>query len=92
MDFRICFFSTILFLIPSHQQDRIFTCFLCNEYIGKQSDVFPMSKEGPQSAYCNPAGVIHETVTLYKARGLVLSREAPCAEYSWFPGYCCPQS
>lgn len=68
-------------------KDRVFTCFLCDKFIGKQSDIFPMSKEGPQSAYCNPAGVIHETVTLYKAQGLVLSREAPCTEYSWFPGY-----
>nr|XP_046493042.1 protein cereblon isoform X1 [Neodiprion pinetum] len=68
-------------------KDRVFTCSQCNEFIGKQSDIFPMSKEGPQNAYCNPAGIIHDTVTLYKAQGLVLSREEPCTDFSWFPGY-----
>ncbi|XP_012267633.2 protein cereblon [Athalia rosae] len=68
-------------------KDRLLTCSSCDDFIGKQSDVFPMNKEGPQSAYCNPAGIIHETVTLYKAQGLILNDEVPQTEYSWFPGY-----
>ena len=67
--------------------DRVFVCCNCNIFIGKQSDMFPMNKEGPQTAYCNSGGIIHETVTLYKAQGLALSRGGPTSEYSWFPGY-----
>lgn len=68
-------------------KDRVFVCCHCNKFIGLQSDMFPMNKEGPQSAYCNSGGIIHETVTLYKAQGMILSREGPSSEYTWFPGY-----
>lgn len=47
--------------------------------------MFPMSKEGPQGTYCNPSGIIHETVTLYHAQGLALS-DNPSINYTWFPG------
>ncbi|CAK9809321.1 Protein cereblon [Anthophora quadrimaculata] len=67
--------------------DKIFICSICDSYIGRQSNMFPMSKEGPQGTYCNPAGTIHEIVTLYHARGLTLSRSPPSVEYTWFPGY-----
>ncbi|XP_066582632.1 protein cereblon [Prorops nasuta] len=68
-------------------EDRVFVCCNCDSFIGKQSDIFPMSKEGPQSAYCNSSGVIHETVTFYHAQGLILSNSPPSTECSWFPGY-----
>lgn len=48
--------------------------------------MFPMSKEGPQSAYCNSGGVVFDTVTLFTAQGLALNAEAPTTDYSWFPG------
>ncbi|CAL7937660.1 unnamed protein product [Xylocopa violacea] len=67
--------------------DKIFVCSNCDSYIGKQSQIFPMSKEGPQGTYCNRAGIIHETVTLYHAQGLRLSESEPSIEYTWFPGY-----
>lgn len=69
------------------EKDRCFVCNECNLLIGKQSDMFPMSREGPQSTFCNSGGIIHETVTLYKAEGLVLIGDEPSSEYSWFPGY-----
>ncbi|KAG7190065.1 hypothetical protein KM043_006206 [Ampulex compressa] len=68
-------------------EDKAFVCGRCDSFIGKQSHIFPMSKEGPQGTYCNPAGAIHDTVTLYHAEGLVLNRMRPSTESSWFPGY-----
>ncbi|XP_003696072.1 protein cereblon [Apis florea] len=67
-------------------EDKIFVCSNCDSYIGRQSHMFPMSKEGPQGTYCNPSGIIHETVTLYHAQGLTLS-DNPSINYTWFPGY-----
>ncbi|KOC60678.1 Protein cereblon [Habropoda laboriosa] len=70
--------------------DKIFICCNCDSYIGRQSNMFPMSKEGPLGTYCNPAGIIHEIVTLYHAQGLMLSRTSPPSiEYTWFPGAMC---
>ena len=44
-----------------------------------------MSSEGPQGAYVNPGGYVHETLTLYKVKNLALIG-VPSTEYSWFPG------
>jgi hypothetical protein len=45
-----------------------------------------MSRDGPQGAYVNPFGVVHETLTVYKVDGVV-ARTPPSTEFSWFPGY-----
>ncbi|XP_076631349.1 E3 ubiquitin ligase component cereblon isoform X1 [Colletes latitarsis] len=82
-----CAISRLQREIKYLEDDKIFVCCECNSYIGKQSHMFPMSKEGPQGTYCNRAGIIHDTVTLYHAQGLQLSRGAPSTEYTWFPGY-----
>ena len=44
-----------------------------------------MSSEGPQGAYVNPGGYVHETLTLYKTKNLKLVGESS-TQYSWFPG------
>lgn len=37
------------------------------------------------AAYVNPGGVVHETLTLYKAKSLTyVGRKS--TEHSWFPG------
>ncbi|UYV67156.1 CRBN [Cordylochernes scorpioides] len=61
-------------------------CQECQLHIANRSDVFAMSREGPQGTYVNPNGYVHETLTVYKARGLVLVGRAS-TEHSWFPGY-----
>ena len=66
-------------------QCPVLCCRNCEEEIGKQEDIFSMSSEGPQGAYVNPGGYVHETLTLYKAKNLSLIGE-PSTEYSWFPG------
>lgn len=53
--------------------------------MANKRDVFSMSVSGPMAAYVNPSGHIHETLTVYKSKGLVhVSR--PSTEHSWFPG------
>jgi len=49
------------------------------------SSVFSMSMSGPLSAYVNPGGHVHETVTVYQAKNLSLFGR-PSTEHSWFPG------
>ena len=45
-----------------------------------------MSADGPISAYVNAHGYVHETLTLARARGLVLDGQPQTAN-SWFPGF-----
>ncbi|KAL8171665.1 hypothetical protein V2J09_023469 [Rumex salicifolius] len=61
-------------------------CKNCKTLVGKRSDMLVMSSEGPMSAYVNPHGFVHETMTLLKANGLSLVGQAD-TRYSWFPGY-----
>jgi len=65
---------------------RMLICRRCKEHLGDQQNIFSMSKEGPQGAFVNPNGHVHETLTLYKAKNLRLIGQ-PSTVYSWFPGY-----
>ena len=67
-------------------QCRVLVCRNCGKQLGDQANIFSMSKEGPQAAFVNPSGTLHETLTLFKARNLRLVGRAS-SEYSWFPGY-----
>jgi len=58
----------------------------CGKQLGDQQHIFSMSKEGPQGAFVNPGGHVHETLTLHKAKNLRLIGD-PSTQYSWFPGY-----
>lgn len=62
------------------------SCRLCRAQICQKSDVFSMSVHGFMSAYVNPNGHVHETLTVYKAKNLSLIGR-PSTDYSWFPGY-----
>lgn len=67
--------------------DQVFVCRTCDVNIAKAPDICSMSKDGPQSAYCNPDGHIHETITFCRAKHLKLTDFEPSTECSWFPGY-----
>ena len=67
-------------------QCRVLVCRNCGKQLGDQANIFSMSKEGPQGAFVNPSGHLHETLTLFKAKNLRLVGR-PSSEYSWFPGY-----
>merc|ERR1719239_531913 len=68
------------------EQCRVLVCRRCGKQLGDQQHIFSMSKEGPQGAFVNPGGHVHETLTLHKAKNLRLVGE-PSTQYSWFPGY-----
>lgn len=65
---------------------HVLGCCRCGEELADLADIFSMSSEGPQGAFVNPGGHLHETLTLYRARNLKLLG-TPSTEYSWFPGY-----
>ena len=67
-------------------QCRVLVCSRCSTHLANQSDIFSMSEDGPQAAFVNLGGHLHETLTLYQARNLKLVG-TPSTEYSWFPGY-----
>ena len=61
-------------------------CSQCSNLIAKRDDVFSMSASGLMAAYVNPGGVVHETITILKVKGLsYIGRKS--TEHSWFPGY-----
>ncbi|KRF78730.1 protein cereblon isoform X2 [Drosophila virilis] len=70
------------------KQESLFYCRYCNSSLAYCSDLFAMSKHGVQTQYCNSAGYIHETNTVYRviAHAIGYSGE-PSTEFSWFPGY-----
>ncbi|EFX70803.1 hypothetical protein DAPPUDRAFT_112386 [Daphnia pulex] len=61
-------------------------CRECDYAIARQTDVFAMSKIGPQGVYVNPFGHVHETITVHRVDGLSVTTP-PSTEFSWFPGY-----
>eukprot|EP00088_Acartia_fossae_P048568 TRINITY_DN5300_c1_g1_i1.p1 TRINITY_DN5300_c1_g1~~TRINITY_DN5300_c1_g1_i1.p1 ORF type:complete len:511 (+),score=87.64 TRINITY_DN5300_c1_g1_i1:54-1586(+) len=65
---------------------QVLVCRRCYNDLADQTDIFSMSAEGPQGAFVNPGGHLHETLTVYKAKNLKLVGN-PSTEYSWFPGY-----
>ena len=60
-------------------------CRECDHPVARQSDIFAMSKEGPQGNYVNPFGHVHETLTVHRVDG-VTTTTPPSNDFSWFPG------
>ncbi|KAH8955293.1 hypothetical protein BDL97_08G129100 [Sphagnum fallax] len=60
-------------------------CKCCSSIIARRSDMLVMSSDGPITAYVNAHGYVHETLTLARARGLILAGQ-PQTTNSWFPG------
>ena len=47
-----------------------------------------MSDEGAGGAYCNPAGLVHDVLTVGEVFPNAVALEGePSAEFSWFPGF-----
>ncbi|XP_075145269.1 E3 ubiquitin ligase component cereblon [Haematobia irritans] len=81
--------NTRLKLIAStFKEESVFNCRSCGTHIANCRELFAMSKHGVQSQYCNSAGYIHETNTVYQVnRQNILYNGSPSTEFSWFPGY-----
>jgi cereblon len=47
-----------------------------------------MSDEGAGGAYCNPAGLVHDVLTVGEVFPNAVALEGdPSSEFSWFPGF-----
>ncbi|EDW81418.1 uncharacterized protein Dwil_GK12054 [Drosophila willistoni] len=81
--------NTRLQIIGSTLKDEsVFYCRYCNSSLAYCSDLFAMSKHGVQTQYCNSAGYIHETNTVYRVMTHAIGYSGePTTEFSWFPGY-----
>lgn len=65
-----------------------FLCKRCRNKIAMYNDIFAMSKDAVNANYCNPAGYVHETLTVNKTfESAVQMVDRPSTEFSWFPGY-----
>lgn len=76
----------VQYCLPGYDEFLISFSSCVQTVIARRSDMLVMSSDGPLGAYVNPAGFVHEIMTLYKANGLAL-RGPAVREYSWFPGY-----
>ena len=70
-------------LAPGH---RGFRCATCDAEVASQRDVLSVSEEESVCAFVNPAGFLHEIVTLRAVVGLRLEGHSTAA-HSWFDGY-----
>lgn len=65
-----------------------FKCKRCRSSIAIYDDIFAMAKGNVNANYCNPAGYIHETLTVHKILENSLQMvDRASTEFSWFPGY-----
>ena len=66
-----------------------FLCKRCKNKIAIYNDIFAMSKDAVNANYCNPAGYVHETLTVNKTfeASAVELVDRPSTDFSWFPGY-----
>ncbi|XP_017775050.1 PREDICTED: protein cereblon, partial [Nicrophorus vespilloides] len=65
---------------------RNICCSRCGSYISELDKVFAMSKDGVQSNYCNPFGIVYETLTVTECENVSLEGY-PSKKFTWFPGY-----
>lgn len=80
--------SRMLVINKSLDHMCYFICKRCANEIGSYNDIFAMNKQGVQTSYCNPAGYVHETLTIYKTKeNSTFTIDRPSTEFSWFPGY-----
>lgn len=79
---KICFEYNFI----SHFQNNSFVCVGCNSSVCKESDIFPMFKEGQQSDYRNAIGTTFDLVTVVTVQGLRLADESLDEYLSWYPG------
>lgn len=65
-----------------------FNCKRCRNQIASYADIFAMAKGNVNANYCNPAGYIHETLTVKKtSENAARLVDRPSTDFSWFPEY-----
>ncbi|KAF5401960.1 hypothetical protein PHET_04443 [Paragonimus heterotremus] len=63
-------------------------CVGCDANITSNRDIICLAQEGSFQTYVNPAGVLHDMVTVSQvAQDAIMLVGSASEEYSWFPGY-----
>mgnify|MGYP002637316760 CR=1 FL=1 len=65
-------------------------CNSCTAPIANQREMFSFGADGAVNAYVNPAGAVHETLTVKAVASKTCSLlfvGSPSTEHSWFPGW-----
>ncbi|KAL3316723.1 hypothetical protein Ciccas_004630 [Cichlidogyrus casuarinus] len=65
-------------------------CRSCNNLVTAMSEVICLAREGGIGTYVNPAGAMHEVITVASASVKTVGN--PSTDFSWFPDYawtCC---
>jgi len=65
---------------------ELLSCILCSKQITRTESVLQMSMEGTCTTRMNPAGVLHQLLTVAEARNIHVETE-PSEEFSYFPGF-----
>ena len=64
------------------------SCSSCSAPLSALASLVAMSDEGAGGAYCNPAGLVHDVLTVGEGFPNAVALEGePSAEFSWFPGF-----
>lgn len=64
------------------------SCSSCSAPLSALASLVAMSDEGAGGAYCNPAGLVHDVLTVGEVFPNAVALEGePSAEFSWFPGF-----
>ncbi|XP_031632675.1 protein cereblon homolog [Contarinia nasturtii] len=78
----------ILLICQTLQEEKFIICKQCRTKIAKFNSLFPMSKEGVRTNFCNAYGFIHDTHTVMSTlpEAVTVSGDLT-SEFCWFPGY-----
>lgn len=70
------------------QEEKYIVCKQCRQKIARFDTLFPMSKEGVRTNFCNSYGFIHDTHTVMRTLpdAVTISGDLT-SEFCWFPGY-----
>lgn len=81
-----CINQRLIYMYKLLRQFTNISCRLCLNQFCTKADVFSISKQGFMSAFLNPGGVVHETLTVYKIKNFHIMNTRPSTQHSWFPG------
>ncbi len=67
-------------------EERVLRCRACDHVLAPEDAVRPIAGRGPRHTFVNPAGVVHELVTVIGATG-VRDHGERTEDFSWFVGW-----
>lgn len=81
-----CINQRLIYMFSLLRDFTNISCRKCDMVFCTKHDVFSISKQGFMSAYLNPGGVVHETLTVFKLKNFSMTNARPSLQNTWFPG------